>query len=103
MIAFKLFRVRKDGTLGSLFINKKAVLPTGKWLNAETHETKGFVVHKGWHCLSHPAAPHLSMRGRTWACVEVQNVTRLRRPAYQGGEWLLAKRMKITCLYSKEQ
>jgi len=41
MIAYKLMRLRKDGTLGSLFINKKKVYPIGEWLEAEFIPTKG--------------------------------------------------------------
>tara|TARA_Y100000310_G_scaffold186813_1_gene186937 strand:- start:430 stop:642 length:213 start_codon:yes stop_codon:yes gene_type:complete len=42
MFGYKLFRVRKDGTLGSLFINKKERLPIGKWIKAESYPTKGY-------------------------------------------------------------
>ena len=34
MIAYKLLRVRKDGTLGPLFVERSRVLPVGKYLGA---------------------------------------------------------------------
>ena len=40
MVGYKLFRVRKDGTLGSLFINKKEVLPIGEWIKSKSYPTK---------------------------------------------------------------
>jgi hypothetical protein len=50
MIAYKLFRKLKDGSLAPLFINKKTRIPLNKWLDAEPHPTKGFAFRKGWHC-----------------------------------------------------
>lgn len=37
MRAYKLFRVRRDGTIGPLFINKKQRIPVGEWMCAEEH------------------------------------------------------------------
>lgn len=42
MIGYKLFRQRKDGTLGPLFINRRQRLEVGKTYEAEEHRTKGF-------------------------------------------------------------
>jgi hypothetical protein len=95
MTAYKLFRVRKDGTIGSLFINARRRLPIGEWMTAEPYPTSGFAFRPGWHALVKPEAPHLSKTGRAWFVVEVENFERHTRPASQGGEWLLAKRMKI--------
>lgn len=94
MKAYKLMRMRKDGTLGSLFINKKAVIPLGVWLEAEDHPTKGYAHRPGWHCTFKPEAPHLTMRGRLWVEVEVEDYEVFERPINQGGKWILAKRMK---------
>jgi len=85
----------KDGSLASLFINKKKRIPLNTWLTAEEHKTKGFAVRKGWHCTLKPIAPHLSMRGRVWVEVEVEVVEYIERPINQGGTWVLAQRMKI--------
>lgn len=57
--AYKLFRVRKDGTIGPLFINRKLVVVPGQWMEAESHPTKGFALRPGWHCTLAPVAPHL--------------------------------------------
>ena len=46
MIAYKLVRQMGDGTLSSLFINKKERLPIGEWMISENHPTSGFAVRK---------------------------------------------------------
>jgi hypothetical protein len=95
--AYKLLRVRKDGTLGSLFIDRRAVLPVGKWLPAKRRPTAGFKVREGWHALPSAYAPHLGRRWeRRWFKVQLAGkITRVQRPLRQGGEWLLAERMRI--------
>jgi len=95
MKAYKLFRVLKDGSISSLFINKKERHPMKKWLTAKTYPTKGFAVRPFWHCTSEPIAPHLSMKGRAWFEVEMKNYTEFLRPQQQGGLWYLAKDIKI--------
>jgi len=95
MIAYKLFRVMKDESIASLFINKKDRLQKGKWLKSECFPTNGFAVRKGWHCTSNPKAPHLSMKGRKWYEVEIESFTELKRPVSQGGMWYLADKIKI--------
>lgn len=96
MYAFKLLRVRADGTLGSLFINRKAVLRRDTWMTARPQRApKGFAKRFGWHACIQPHAPHLSKRGRAWYLVELRGVTRQKRPAAQGDVWLTAKRMRI--------
>ena len=62
MIAYKLFKVRKDGSIGSLFINQKDRLQINTWLEAKPHRTKGFAFRPGWHALFSPSAPHLSKK-----------------------------------------
>jgi hypothetical protein len=95
MIGYKLFRVRKNGTIGSLFINRKAVVPINKWLKSEEHPTKGFAIRAGWHITHAPVAPHLSKKGRCWYKVEFKNYQKLKRPKNQGGMWYLAKCMRV--------
>lgn len=95
MITYKLFRVRKDGSIGSLFINRRARLPLNKWLTAEVYPTKGFALRPGWHCTAKPEAPHLSEKDRAWFKVEIKNFTEEHRPESQGGLWYLAKKMRI--------
>ena len=41
MIAYKLFRKRKDGSYGPLFINRKQKVYPGVTYQAEEHRTKG--------------------------------------------------------------
>lgn len=95
MIVHKLVRLMKDGSLSSLFIGKRQRLQIGKWLKAECIPTNGFAVRPGWHCTKEPVAPHLSMRGRVWVKVRINDYIELHRPAFQGGIWYLANRMKI--------
>jgi hypothetical protein len=95
MIVYKLIRKRKDGSFGPLFINRKQVLPIGKWLVAENHPTKGYANRPGWHCCNKPEAPHLSMNGRRWLKVEIKDYYEFKRPKTQGGVWFIAKQMKI--------
>lgn len=95
MRGWKLFRLRKDGTLGPLFINQRQRIPVGVWLPAESHRTKGFAFRPGWHIWSKRSAPRLSKRGRVWARVSFLNGTRHQRPASQGGLWYTADWMRV--------
>lgn len=96
MIAYKLFRKRKDGSLGSLFINKRARYPLGQQLAAENYPTKGFTVRPGWHCCATKYAPHLSTKNRVWCKIEIEDNAKVhRRPAFQGSWWYCAKFMTI--------
>jgi hypothetical protein len=95
VIAYKLFRRLKSGEITPLFINKKARLPLGEWLEAESHPTKGYKYNPYWHCTSEPEAPHLSEKGRDWYKVEIEDFTVRERPESQGGTWYLAKKIKI--------
>ena len=95
MIAYKLFRVRRNGSIGSLFIDRRTYLPFGVWLRAECHPTKGFALRPFWHATAEPHAPHLSMKGRAWYKVEILDFTPQSRPKSQGGIWFLAEQMKI--------
>lgn len=100
MKAYKLLRMKKDGNLYPLFINKTVSTPIGEWMTAECHPTKGFAVRQGWHCCFKPIAPHLKERlsngeQRIWAECEVEDWEAYDRPESQGGAWILAQRMKI--------
>lgn len=101
MIAYKLLRKRKDGTLGPLFINARLRVPLNEWLEAEDHPTKGFSHRPGWHCTLQPIAPHLSTKGRVWCRVLIQGTKTYDRPESQGGTWVLAKRMKVLEILSE--
>lgn len=93
--AWKLFRVRKDGSLGPLFINASLRVPEDKWMPSEAHKTPGFPFRPGWHACLKPVAPRLTGKGRIWCEVELRGVTKYDRPESQGGEWLLAKALKV--------
>lgn len=94
--AYKLLKLRKNGTLGSLFINRRQAIPVNVWLQAENHPTPGYAVRPGWHVMEEPKAPHLSMTDRrVWMEVEIRNYKILRRPKAQGGTWWIAEWMKV--------
>ena len=100
MIGYKLFRIRRDNTLGPLFINRSQIIPIGVWLKAELHKRSGFKVRKGWHICPKPFAPHLKMKlkngeQRVWKKVEMKNYIEEMRPKCQGGLWFLAQRMRV--------
>ena len=95
MIAYKLMRQRKDGSLGPLFINRKQRVPVGVWLDAEDKPTKGLAHRPGWHCTLAPVAPHLSEKDRVWVVVEIEDYEFRERPENQGGRWVLAQKMKV--------
>lgn len=95
MIGYKLFRLRKDGTLGPLFINCRQRIETGVEYVAEAHRTKGFAFRPGWHICSEMKAPHLSKKGRVWARVWFDEYTEHLRPESQGGLWYTANKIKV--------
>jgi hypothetical protein len=106
MKAYKLVRLKKDGSLGSLFIHRQDILPIGEWLEAEFYPTPTFSPRKGWHCTFKPVAPHLKTElkngeKRIWVKVEVEDFTEYNRPDSQGGKWILANKMKILKILEK--
>ena len=94
---YKLFRQRKDGSLGPLFIGASQRIPLGEWLQAEDIPTKGYARRPGWHAGFLPEAPHLTEKGRVWCECEVpaDGYYRFPRPAHQGGEWIIAAWLKV--------
>lgn len=102
MRAYKLCRLKKNGDITPLFINKKTALPFNEWLQAECHPTKGFKIRPFWHCTSQPYAPHLSRKGRIWIELEMDDYTEFQRPNNQGGLWYLASRIKLLKIYEQQ-
>jgi len=94
-ICYKLFRLRRDGTLGPLFINCRQRIRVGVEYRAESHPTKGFAVRPGWHVCSERRAPHLSERGRVWCRVRIREFEGHKRPDCQCGLWFTAKYMTV--------
>ena len=101
MRAWKLFSLKKDGSVGPLFINRTLRLEPGVWFEAEAHRTKGYSFRPYWHATSEPYAPHLSEKGRVWREVEIEDVQEMHRPESQGGTWYLAGRLKLIPLGSE--
>lgn len=93
--AYKLFRARRDGSIGPLFINRRQRLLWNKPYPAEDHPTPGYKHRPGWHCTAEPIAPHLSTKGRQWHEVWIEDYEEIERPAAQGGLWFLAKKMTV--------
>jgi hypothetical protein len=93
---FKLFRKRKDGTYGPLFINRKQRLLPNVLYQAEDHPTKGYAHRPGWHICAVPNAPHLSKKNRVWCIVAFNwDAAEHLRPENQGGLWYTAQQMQI--------
>lgn len=100
MKGYKVFHERKDGTIGPLFMNRKQVIQIGEWLKAESHPTKGYALRPGWHACLRKFAPHLKIEDcqkekRVWCEVELEDCEFYDRPESQGGQWVLAQRLKV--------
>lgn len=93
--AWKLFHLRKDGTLGSLFINRRAVIQPGVWIKAENYPTEGYKLRPGWHSTKKPIAPHLSEKNRVWRKVLLKDVEIIKRPKAQGDIWFISGWIKV--------
>lgn len=93
---WKLFRMRKDRSLGPLFINRRQWIKQGVWLPAEDHRTKGYAHRPGWHACLKPEAPHLRLgEDRVWCLVELADYVKVDRPVLQGGTWVLAQWLRV--------
>lgn len=95
MQAYKLVRLRKDGSIGPLFCNRSQRIPLNKWIKAESHPTKGLAYRPHWHCVCEPIAPHLSLTGRIWVLIEIKDYSIMTTPKHQGGKWFLANKIKV--------
>ena len=95
MIAWKLFKLRKDGSLGSLYMNSRERLLPEVWYTASDNQRNGFAKRVGFHTTKTKHAPHLSLKGRVWRRVEIKDFYFVERPKNQGGTWIIAQRMKI--------
>ena len=74
MIGYKLFRQRKDGSLGSLFIGQKVRYLASRWYVATSNPTKGYAFRPRFHLLKPPSSLHLSLKGRKWFKCEMTGV-----------------------------
>ncbi len=79
MLVYKLFKIRKDGSLHPLYVHSEESCPIGEWISAKCGEKKpnGKVKSKlgdlayrpGLHCTSIPLANHIGKRqpdGTLW-------------------------------------
>ena len=104
-ITYKLFKRRKDGSIGPLFICQRLRIPLNEWLQAEDHPTKGYARRPGWHSGLSPIAPHLSEKNRVWAECEVEDGRwyPFPRPSHQGATWIISESLKVLRLLSSEE
>jgi hypothetical protein len=102
LTGYKLFRVRKDGTLGPLFVGCSIRVPIRKWVKARAIRKAGFKFRPGWHCCKFPWAPHLSKTGRVWCSVSLKGVKKHQRPLSQGGLWYTAKWMRVNYIVTPD-
>lgn len=103
VVAYKLLRVRGDGSLGPLFVDRGLVLRPGQEYRAKTRcPHPGLAYRPGFHCTHAPRAPHIKLvlktgERRVWCRVRLRGrVTPHRRPEAQGGLWYTAEYMTIT-------
>jgi len=99
--AYKLLRLRRDKSLGPLFVGREQCIPVGKWMDCKDDLPHPGLAHRpGFHCCSEQHAPHIKMKlksgeERVWCLVTIENYEELERPVSQGGLWYVARRMKI--------
>lgn len=101
---YKLFRLRKDGTLGTLFVDRSLVIPVDEWMPAKDlsvmAQSLGLKARPGWHATLTPYAPHLKLNlasgeKRVWVNVALRDTTLYDKPESQGGTWVLANELKV--------
>lgn len=100
--AFKLLRLRNDGSLGPLFVGRDLVMNPGETYIARSDLPHPGLAHRpGFHCTAKPVAPHIKLQlksgeRRVWCEVWISGeVTEHRRPQSQGGLWYTASKMHI--------
>jgi hypothetical protein len=107
MIAYKLCRIKQNGAITPLHINRTQELPLGEWLYAGYHPTKGFAERIGWHCGRKPSLPHMKedvdFENRVWVEVEIKDYTTKDVPHSQGDYWYLAGRIKHINILTPKQ
>jgi hypothetical protein len=102
VIAYKLFSLKRDGSIGPLFCNRRQRLKVGEWYPAEDHRTAGLAHRPGWHACLEPVANHLSKKNRVWARCEISDFETIQRPVQQGSSWLLGKQLRVIELLDME-
>ena len=101
MRAYKLLRLRGDGTLGPLFVGRRLVILTGQLYKARADLPHPGLAHRpGFHCCASMSAPHIKLRlatgeRRVWCEVDIGGYAEHRRPASQGGLWYTADTMRV--------
>jgi len=107
MIAYKLCRLKKNGAITPLHINRTQELPLDEWLEAEHHPTKGFSPRQGFHCAPQPRVPHMlddvSFEQRVWVECEIEDFVQYKVPKSQGGMWYLAQRIRHINILTPKQ
>lgn len=106
IVVYKLFRQRKDGSLGPLFIGARQRIELGVVLSAEDIPTKGYAHRPGWHSGWEPYAPHLSEKGRVWAQCEIPSDAdwyEFKRPQNQGGAWIISTAIIVKRILTRSE
>jgi hypothetical protein len=94
---WKVFRVRDDGTLGSLFFGRRRVLLRGQWLGAHKGlHLSSLAYRPGWHVLLRRSAPWLTSKKdrRVMLRVEARGVISV-YVSPRGVPWLIAQEIRI--------
>lgn len=81
MIAYKVLHRRKDGTLGSLFVDGSRRIPQRRWVVPDETLTPSWLAHlPGWHCHTRLREAHKLCRNgknRVLFQVKVRGIRRL--------------------------
>lgn len=93
MIAKKLFTLRKDGTLSSLFYDKKRKLTVGVMYSARNCAPPGRIPRPGFRAVKRKNTFHFVTNGRVWCEVWLENVTE--DTNYRSSTCFIAQRMCI--------
>lgn len=107
MIAYKLLRLRKDGTLGPLFVDRSLVIKVGEVYVAKDNLPHPGLAHRpGFHCCAKPVAPHIKLllktgERRVWCKVDIGGYVKHLRPESQGGLWYTARAMRVLYIFTE--
>lgn len=107
MIAYKLVRKTRTGSLHPLFINRNMTYEIGQTCIAENHKKAGFSERPGFHCVPLPTAPHLKMNlssgeKRVWVRVSVNGYEMHNNVVHKDSLWILANEMTVKKELSSE-
>lgn len=107
MIAYKIMRMNRDHSFGSLYVLRDIKYHIGVNYHAQDGQPKNLAHRPGFHATTEPFAPHITLtpasgENRLWVEVLLGGkIEEFKRPSNQGGKWLIAEQMKPLKIYEK--